>query len=339
MRILILMHKDAVPPEDAAKLRKTVDEAPWVTEYDVATNLTEMGHSVLNLGVIEDLRKIRSAVEEFKPHIVYNLIEEFLGEAIFDQNVVSYLELLGVPYTGCNPRGLMLARDKALAKKILTYHRIKTPKFCVFPKNRPRKLPKQLTFPLIVKCLFEEASFGIAKASIVHSEEKLRERVSFINKNLGADAIAEQFIEGREFYVAIMGNYRLKTYPVWQLNFEKADKPEKEIYSEKAKFNAKYRAKHGIDTGPAKLSDELNKRVMTTCKNAYRALNFNGYARIDLRIDSDERIYVLEGNPNPDISHDDDFALSAKHAGVSYQQLLKNILKLGKSWNPRESNA
>jgi D-alanine-D-alanine ligase len=327
------MHEDLVPPENPKKGEFDLKEVPWSTEYDVISHLKKMGHEVLPLGVYSDLRIIRDTVSEFKPHIVFNLLEEFDGESVFDQNVVSYLELLRVPYTGCNPRGLILARDKSLTKKILTYHRIKTPKFCVFPKNKKVTRPKHLEFPLIVKCLSEDASLGISQASVVNNDEKLAERVEYINKKLGVDAIVEQFIEGREFYLGILGNYRMKNFPTWELRFDKIEKPEKEFYTRSAKWNNKYRSRKGINSKRADLDKDLEKKVIDTCKRTYKALGLNGYARIDLRIDDKGEIYIIEANPNPDISLDDDFAASAKYANIPYQKLLDRILKLGITWH------
>ncbi|MBK25362.1 MAG: D-alanine--D-alanine ligase [Halobacteriovorax sp.] len=333
LRILVLVHEALVPPDDIKKTSEEIEFEPWVTEYHVISTLKKMKHEVHVLGVYSDLRSIRSAVDEINPHVIYNLLEEFDGEALFDQNVVSYLELLRVPYTGCNPRGLILARDKALAKKILTYHRIPTPKFFVFPKNKKVNRPKHLEFPLIVKCLTEEASFGISKASVVHNDEKLQERVEYINKKLNDDALVEQFVEGRELYVGIVGNYRAKALPVWELFFEKVDKPEKEFYSNRAKFNKKYRTKKGIKTGPAELDPALEKKIFSVCRRAYKVLNLSGYARIDIRLTVDEKIYILEANPNPDISATDELAMSALHAKIKYKDLLKKILSLGIQWS------
>jgi D-alanine-D-alanine ligase len=337
MRVLLLAHTDLIPPPDIKAKDIDWDNDSWVTEYDVISTLRKLKHEVEVLGVIEDLRKIREAVDRFKPHVVFNLLEEFAGEAIFDQNVVSYLELLQLSYTGCNPRGLVLARDKALTKKILTYHRIPTPKFAVFPRNQKRRRPKHLGFPLIVKCLNEEASRGISNASLVNSDSKLSERVEYINKTIGCDAIAEQFVEGREYFVGIYGNFRLTMLPIWELNFDRSDNPEKMFYSESAKFNAAYRKRHGITTRPAKLDEATIKRVYEICKRTYRALNFNGYGRIDLRITSGGKIFVLEANPNPDLDHNDEFALSATHAGIKYPELIKRIIKLAQQWRPTKS--
>ncbi|MCO4793230.1 MAG: ATP-grasp domain-containing protein [Bacteriovoracaceae bacterium] len=327
------MHKDLVPPENITSNEIDRSVCPYVTEFDVLSNLKKNGHDVRALGIISDLKPLRETVEEFKPHIVFNLLEEFDGEAVFDQNVVSYLELLRIPYSGNNPRGLIFARDKALTKKILTYHRIGTPKFQVFAKNKKTKRHIHLKFPLIVKCLDEEASLGISQASVVHNDEKLQERVKFIHRNWGVDAIAEQFIEGREFYVGILGNYKLTVLPVWELEFNKSDEPGKELYSTRAKFNEKYREKKGVTTKRANITPELEKKIIDACKRTYKVLNLNGYARIDLRVDTNDKIYIIEANPNPDIALDDEFASSAEHMKITYSELLDKVLKLGIAWS------
>ncbi|GAB4408695.1 MAG: D-alanine--D-alanine ligase [Bacteriovoracaceae bacterium] len=328
-RVLVLVHRDLVPPENTNPKDVDRETTEWLTEFDVIYALKKTGHEVKVLGVYSDLIIIKNAIDEFKPHIVFNLLEEFDGEVLFDQNVVSYLELLRVPYTGCNPRGLMLCRDKALSKKIVMYHRIKSPRFYLGPKSRRVKRPKHLEFPLIVKCNTEEASLAISQASIVHNEEKLNERLDFINSKIGVDAIIEEFIEGRELYVGILGNYRLQALPVWEIVYDNADKPEKEIYSRNAKWNKRYRERKGVGTKKAELSKEDEFKIQEQCKRIYRALGLNGYARIDLRISQDGTVYFLEANPNPNIAYDDEFALSAAHINISYNDLLDRILNLG----------
>src|SRR5512147_2158652 len=217
LRVLALMHAELVPPEGVSG--HDVANVDWKTEYDVISFLRAAGHEVQPLGTGDDLRAIRTVIEEWKPHIAFNLLEHFHGIPMFDQNVVSYLELLRMPYTGCNPRGLMLARDKALSKKLLAYHRIAVPDFAVFPIGRVVRPSKRLTFPLIVKSLTKEASEGISQASVVDDVDKLAERVRFIHRNLGTDAIVERYIDGREFYVGVMGNQRLRVLPVWEMLF------------------------------------------------------------------------------------------------------------------------
>src|SRR5687767_5386463 len=216
-RVLALVHDHLVPPDDTSGI--DILEAEWKMEYDVIETLRESSHDVRVLGVHDDLSGIRLATEEFTPHIVFNLMEAFAGVTTFDQNVVSYLGLLHLSYTGCNPRGLVLARDKALSKKLLAYHRIPVPEFTVVRPGRKAVLPKRLRFPLIVKSLFFEASAGISQASVVENVEQLARRVRFIHDKLGTAAIVEQFIDGRELYVGVIGNERLEALPVWEMSF------------------------------------------------------------------------------------------------------------------------
>lgn len=332
LRILELVHEKLVPPEKSLSSQERA-EASFKTEYDIYHHLKKQGHTVKIVGVYDDLKVIKSAIEEFKPHIAFNLLEEFAGEAIYDQNVVSFLELMRVPYTGCNPRGLILARDKALTKEVLSYHRIKVPKFAVFRKFRPIKRPKDLEFPLIVKCLDEEASLGISQASVIDNDMKLKERVDFLHQSFGTDVIAEKFIGGREFYISIIGNERLKTYPIWELKFPEEMDSYQKLATRNVKFNENYREQNKITYKKAEgLTPQLESQLINTAKRVYRALKLSGYARIDLRTDLDGNIYVLEANPNPDIACDEVFAESAEIQGDRYGHLLNRIISLGMNW-------
>ncbi|MGH9348204.1 MAG: D-alanine--D-alanine ligase family protein [Vicinamibacterales bacterium] len=331
-RILALVHEHLVPPDDTAGI--DVREAEWKMEYDVIMTLRELGHDVAVLGVHDDLASIRRRLAGFKPQIVFNLLEAFAGITTFDQNVVSYLELLRMPYTGCNPRGLIFARDKALSKKLLAYHRIPVPEFTVVRRGQKPKLARRLQYPLIVKSLFFEASVGISQASVVENEEQLGRRVQFIHDSLGTAAIVEQFIDGRELYVGVLGNDRLQVYPVWEMSFAKMPENRWRIATERVKWSTKYQQKHGIMTDAAELPADLTARVQHLAKRVYRALDLNGYARIDLRITSDGRPFVLEANPNPNLAYGEDFAESAERAGLAYERLLERIVTLGLQWEP-----
>jgi len=333
LRVLVLMHDYMVPPEDVSGL--DLMTVQWKTEHDVLTTLREMGHEVHPLGVGDDLSIVRRAVEEKKPHIVFNMMEAFHELGTFDHNVVSYLELLRVPYTGCNPRGLMLARNKALSKTILHYHRIPVPEFTVVHMGRQVRRPKRLRFPLIVKSLTQEASTGIAQASVVQDDEKLAERVRFIHESIGTDAIVERYVDGRELYVGILGNQRLTVFPVWELLFTKRGDEVHRIATDRVKWSTKYQRKYGIETSAAKLQDEAAaRRIQHLCKRVYRTLDLSGYARIDLRMDLSGTPYVIEANPNPQLAYGEDFAESAERVGVSYEQLLQRILLAGLQWRP-----
>src|SRR4029078_12344953 len=228
LRVVALVHRHLIPPA-TIQGGNDITAEPWRTEYDVVSTLTTMGHEVQVLGVHDDLGEIRRLVTEWNPHIAFNLLEGFDDIVIFDQNVVSHLELLKLPYTCCNPRGLVLAGDKSLSKKLLAYHRIPVPEFDVVRMGRPVRRPKRLAFPLIVKSLTQEASIGISQASVVDSDEKLKERVAFIHESIGTAAIVEQYMEGRELYVGILGNQALQALPVWELFFKNMPEGAKRI--------------------------------------------------------------------------------------------------------------
>ena len=334
LRVLALVHRHLVPPETLPEGTDLVS-APWRTEYDVVSTIRAMGHEVLTIGVHDDLGDIRRASGEWKPHIAFNLLEGFDDIAIFDQNVVSHLELLKLSYTGCNPRGLLLARDKSLSKKLLSYHRLSVPEFEVFRIGRPVRRPKRLAFPLIVKSLTQEASIGISQASVVDTDEKLRERVTFVHESIGTAAIAEQYIEGRELYVGVLGNQALQALPVWELFFTNMPADAKRIATDRVKWSVKYQKKYGIESGPAKdLTVDVTEEIQHLCKRAYRALELSGYARIDLRLDAEGRAWMLEANPNPQIARGEDFAASAEKSGLGYEALLQRVLNLGLRWQP-----
>lgn len=333
LRVLVLMHDYLVPPADVSNQDPVT--APWRTEYDVLTTVRDqLEHDVHVLGVKDDLAGIRQANEEFKPHIAFNLLEAFHEVGTFDQNVVAYLELLRLAYTGCNPRGMLLARDKALSKKLLHYHRIPVPEFTVVRMGRKPRLPARFKYPVIVKSLTQESSIGISQASVLDDEGKLRERVQFIHDSVKTDAIIEQYIEGRELYVGVLGNQRLQVFPTWEMTFANMPDDQHRIATERVKWNAKYQKRMGIATGEAALTPEISDRVHHLCRRVYQTLEMSGYARIDLRLDAEGRIYVLEANPNPQIARKEDFADAAARAGVDYPALLQRILSIGMRWEP-----
>jgi D-alanine-D-alanine ligase len=336
LRVLVLIHEDLVPPDQVKEYDLKAVE--WRTEYDVISTLKKLGHDVYPLGVKSDLEVIHSAIENWKPDIAFNLLEEFDGVAVYDQHVVSYLELLHLPYTGCNPRGLMLARDKALTKKVLSFHRIPYPEFIEVPQGRSVKRPKWLTFPLIVKSVNEEASLGISQASIVDDDDKLGERVAFIHTSVGSGALIERYVEGREFYVGVIGNGQLQVLPVWELIMDQLPEDAKRIATERVKWSRTYQQKYGITSREAdNLPEGKTEEIQNLAKRVYRALGLSGYARIDMRMAGDGQLYVLEANPNPQIAEDEDFADSAKKADYHYKELLQEILNVGLRWRPAKA--
>ncbi len=329
LKVLVLVRDGHVPPLSIDGVSEKELDA-WKAEFDVCNTLRKLGHDVMPLGVYDDLAPIRNALSEFTPDITFMMLEEFHGVVTYDFAVISYLELMQQPYTGCNPRGLLLSKDKALSKKVLTYHRIPTPRFAVFPCGRAIHRPKRLSLPLFVKSVVEDASFGIAQASIVRSDEALSERVRFVHDKTGDDAIAEQYIEGRELYVGVIGNGRLKTFPAWEMDF--GDLPDEiaRIATSRVKWNHKYQEKYDITTRAASgIDDATQQRISKLCKRVYRALNMSGYGRMDLRMTESGEIFVIEANANPNIENGEDLAESAKMVGVSYEALLQRILNLG----------
>jgi len=329
LRVLVLVHETLVPPDDATGYTvQQIDE--WRTEYDVTTSLRAMGHEVRVLGMGNNLAELRSEITDWRPEVTFNLLEEFQGIVTYDQHVVAFLELMRQPYTGCNPRGMMISRDKALSKQILAYHRIPTARFALLPRNRPYRPPRRLGFPLFVKSATENASLGISQASIVHDPQKLRERVEFIHEQTNSDALVEEYIEGREIYIGVIGNERLTTFPLWEMDFGTLPEVMAGIATRKVKWDRNYQRKHGIDTGPAKaLPDGLPARIAQLARRIYRALFLSGYARIDMRVRPDGSVFVLEANANPNLAQTEDLATSALSGGVGYDELLERILRCG----------
>lgn len=323
------MHEDTVPPDtiDGVEYQEMLD---WKGEYDVMATLEDLGHRVRRVGLYEDLGVLRTAIDEHRPHIAFNLLEEFRGIGEFDQHVVSYLELLGVPYTGCNPRGLTISRDKALTKKILAYHRIRVPNFAVFERGRRIRRRRKIEFPLFVKSLSDDASIGISKASIVYDDGELAERVEFVHRHVGTDAIAEQYIEGRELYVGVLGNRRPIAFPPWELYFDRLPEGAPRIATRKVKWDAAYQEKAGIRSGLAvELAPELEASIRKRAKRIYRLLGLSGYGRLDFRLSADGKLYLIEANANPYIAYGEDYAESAEAQGISYEELLERIMRLG----------
>ena len=259
LRVMVVAHASLVPPEDlSAVVAARLDEMR--TEIDVITTLKAMGHEVLVVGVLDSLTELRTVMTDWRPDIAFNLLEEFDGIVTYDQHVVAFLELSRQPYTGCNPRGLLLSRDKPLSKQLLSYHRISTPQFTVFRRGARLHVPRKLRYPLFVKSATEDASLGISQASIVADLVHLRDRVAFIHDQVGSDALVEEYIDGREVYVGVLGNDRLTRYPPWELRFGSLPEGQAPIATRKIKWDKRYQQKHGIATQAA---NDLDAAIVT----------------------------------------------------------------------------
>lgn len=328
-RVLVVLHPSLKPPDTLdGQGTKAIEE--WRTEFDVIQTLRATGHEVRAFGVLDSISELRAVISEWEPDVVFNLLEEFDGIVSYDQHVTAFLEMLRQPYTGCNPRGLLLSRDKSLCKQVFAYHRIPTPQYAVFRRGQRVRVPRRLRYPLFVKSSTDDASLGISQASVVTNAESLKERIEFVLEGQKTDVLVEEYIEGRELYVGMLGNSRLTRFPVWELYFGQLGQSGSAIATRKVKWDAKYRTKYGIDSAPATdLPAGVEARLDKLSRRIYRALGLTGYARMDFRMRADGSIYALEANANPHLARDEDFARAGAAAGLDYPALLDCIVKLG----------
>ena len=300
------------------------------TERDVLSALGELGHTTDHLVLFDNLDLLRQKLQSFQPDIIFNLADQFNNNRAFDQNIASFLELQGLNFTGCSSTGLMLCKHKGISKKILGYHRIHVPDFVIIPRGKRIARPKRLKFPILVKPLKEEASLGISQASFVETDQQFNERVQFIHEKYDNDVIAEEYIEGRELYVGVLGNRRLQVFPIRELVFKEVPPDEPKIATYKAKWDEEYRKRWGLENRFAEgLDPALVRKIENVCKRIYHLLTIDGYARIDLRLNANNDVYFIEANPNPILAKDEDFAESAAKAGLSYPQLVERIIRVG----------
>jgi D-alanine-D-alanine ligase len=330
-KLKILALFDAIAPttidQDLSAELKTED---WKTEANVLAALTELGHTVGHLAIFDDLDLLRQKLQRFEPDLIFNLADQFKNNRAFDQNIASFLEMHGVPFTGCGSTGLTLCKHKAISKKILGYHRIRVPEFTVIARGKRTARPARLKFPILVKPLKEEASYGIAQASFVETDEQFKERVQFIHTSHDCDVIAEEYIAGRELYVSVLGNHCLDVFPIRELVFKEVPPDEPKIATYRAKWDEEYRKRWGLQNRFAEALDPaLARDIVQACKRIYRLLTIDGYARVDLRVTPANEIYFIEANPNPILAADEDFAQSALKSGLAYPQLIERIIRTG----------
>jgi len=297
------------------------------TENDVWQALLECGYEVQRLSLFDDVSPLLDAVREFKPDVIFNLCETFHNVTHWDKNILATMELLDIPCTGATSSALFLCNDKALCKKILRFHRVRTPRFHTFYRGHKVWLPKTLKLPCIIKPLTEEASRGISQASIVDDEAAFVARVKMIHERMSLDVIDEEYIDGRELYVSIIGDHALRMLPPREMTFGQMDEDEPRIATYKAKWDDKYRKRWGIKNHFANaLEPDLQERIDDVCRRAYRALNIRSYARFDLRVTEAGNVYVIEPNANPCIAKDDELAQSALKAGINYPALIRKVV-------------
>ncbi len=325
LNITALIDWSAVPDKDPEFM--SVPQAP-TTEYHVIGALRLLGHNVSILPVEESVRKIVVTLTRRKPDLVFNLTEQFGGDRRFDKNIAALLEILDMPFTGSGAMGLMLSRDKRLCKQLLSLHRVRVPGFVSLPLKGPIRVPKTVRYPLVVKPAFEDSSEGISNASLATNEDALTERVRFVHERWQQAAIAEEYIEGRELYVGVLGNKKLVVLPIRECFFNSNGAGGPQMATYRVKFNAEYRKKWNITFGFAELDPAVVRNVERICKRVYRVLQIRDYGRIDLRLTPDNRLIVLEANPNPDVAYGEELAEAAEKGGLPYEQFIARILHL-----------
>lgn len=330
-KLKVLVLSDGTRPTGVDHdLSKELKTSEWKTEANVMDALKSLGHTTEHLALFDDVDVLRQKMETFAPDVLFNLVEQFNNNPAFDQNIVSFFEMQGLPFTGCGSTGMTLCKHKGTSKKILHFHRISVPNFVVVPRGQRISRLNHLKFPVLIKPVKEEASYGISQASFVENDEDFKERIAFIHDKYQSAAIAEEYIDGRELYVSIMGNVRLTVFPIREMIFKEVPPNEPKIATFKAKWDEGYRKRWGLKNQFANGFDPtLVSKIQETCKRIYRLLTIDGYARIDLRLTPDNKLYFIEANPNPHLAEDEDFAMSANKAGLPYPQLIDRIIRQG----------
>jgi D-alanine-D-alanine ligase len=298
-------------------------------EYQIADALRVRGHEVMLVGVRNDLQYLVQCLNEIRPDLVFNAVEAFHGNAGLEYMVPGILEAEGWRYTGSPPLALLVSRNKAMSKKVLAYHGIRVPGFVTYRPGEAIAPAAEVGFPLIVKPLQSDASAGIAQASVVQDQASLADRVTMIHERFEQPAIAEEFIDGRELYVSLIGNGDdLDLLPITEMIFDKRrTRPEERIATQSAKWDEDYRARKGIRNVFARpLARAARERIAAICRTAFRALWLRDYARLDVRLAPDGEVWFLEANANPFISYGHDMANAAQKAGMDYYGFIQRLV-------------
>jgi len=312
-----------------------VDELTPIEEYEqLADRLSKRGVEAYSLNIKDDIDILLKNIKKHKPDVVFNFVEIYKDDSRLEMNMVGLLELLGIPYTGAPPMALANCQSKILAKRLLNAVGIRTPQFMVIRKER-KQYRHKLNFPLIVKPAFEDASAGIENESIVKNNKELRERINYVLNYFAQPALVEEFIEGRELNVAVMGDKNPIALPISEIDFSEMPDHLHNIVSYQAKWDPHHESYHKtIPICPAILPKQIEKRAKEIAVKAFRTMNCRDYARVDIRLSKDKKLYVLEVNPNPDLTEGAGFMRSAETAGYSYTTALKKIINL--AWKRRK---
>lgn len=326
-RVVILFDLAYEPPIDH-DYKNLFKEISFESEKGVYDALKKLGFDPILVGVHDDIFRLTRELKRIEPDLIFNLTEAFSNRREGAPQLAGLLDLMEIPYTGTKSLGLGLAQDKNLAKKILVHHRIRVPKWITSYFRRPLKSIKSFEWPAFVKPTMEESSEGISRDSFVANEKDCLDRIRFLHEKYETDVIIEEFIDGRELYVSVIGNQRLQVLPIREISFKDYPEDLPKFATYKVKWDPEYRKRWGIRNTFAKLTDEQTANIQAVVKRCFDALQLSGFARFDIRLKDDGEIVVLEANPNPSLSPWDDFAQSAQKAGFEYGQAVEKIIDL-----------
>ena len=327
MKVLVLFDLAHSAGPDEVFSPETLRQADKPTESDVMAALQRLGHEVETLAVFDNVTAMIEKLKAFAPDVVFNLSESFYHDRAHEPNITALLDLMKLRYTGSGADALVLCKDKALAKKVLAFHRVRLPHFVVSHRAHPLRRLRRFTYPAFVKPICEDASDGICRASFAKDEKEAIERARFIHGKFNTDALIEEYIDGRELYLSVLGNHRLTVFPPREIFFQQVPEDVPKFATFNSKWNDSYREKWGIRNGPAApLPEGLQEHLNDLARKVYRLLKIRGFGRIDVRLTPTGEVYVIEANPNPCLAADEDFAQSACMAGMQYDTLIQEIL-------------
>lgn len=313
-------HKKAKPGRKARR--------PKLDREEIFEALTKLGHEPA-YQIVDGKDASLLDVARCSADLFFNLTESYAGDDTKDMNMAAFLDLLDRRYTGAGPHALYLAQDKALAKKIFHFHGIRTPFFAISYKGKLDHAAHDIEFPLIVKPTSEDGSIGIDTGSVVNSIKELMERIHYIHEQFDCPALIEEYIEGREIYAAIIGNDKLEALPLVELDLSKLPEGTPRIAGTEVKWEKETEAYKKTKSA---VVENLDEKTATDLKETglavYQALKLRDYARIDMRLTPDGKVYVIEANPNPWLSSTAEFAMAARKAGRSYSDLIQEIVDL-----------
>jgi D-alanine-D-alanine ligase len=327
-RVLVDEEAEQAAGTDKSPVTRTLDKKE--VEDEVAEALVKLGHEVIK-HELDGTPKSLLALARLECDLVFNLTESFADDDTADFKIAGFLELIGKRYTGSGTHGLMLAQDKAIAKKIFAFHGIHTPTFAKSFRGR-LDFSHDLEFPVIVKPAREDGSIGIEFSAVVNSIRELMERMDWLHANFDSPVLIEEYIDGREMYVGVLGNDKPEALPVVELDLSKLPDGTPRIAAAEVKWGKGTKAYRDTKSAIASdLSEETMATLQQTAVAAYQALELRDYGRVDMRLQANGRVHVIEVNPNPWLSSRAEFAMAARKSGRTYNQLIEEIIELTSS--------